>query len=66
MTTYDYDLFVIGSGPAGHRATIQAAKLDKKVAVAERKAQFDAARERLGEQEHTLREVRMAIEAAKP
>lgn len=38
MTTYDYDLFVIGSGPAGHRATIQAAKLDKRVAVAERKA----------------------------
>ena len=35
---YDYDLFVIGSGPAGQRAAIQAAKLGKRVAIAERKA----------------------------
>ncbi len=35
---YDYDLVVIGSGPAGHRAAIQAAKLDKRVLVVERKA----------------------------
>jgi len=34
---YDYDLLVIGSGPAGQRAAIQAAKLDKKVGVVERK-----------------------------
>src|ERR1700742_4652176 len=33
---YDYDLLVIGSGPAGKRAAIQGAKLDKKVAVVER------------------------------
>ena len=33
---YDYDLLVIGSGPAGQRAAIQGAKLDKKVAVIER------------------------------
>ena len=33
---YDYDLVVIGSGPAGQRAAIQAAKLDKKVAVIEK------------------------------
>ncbi|MSO76110.1 MAG: Si-specific NAD(P)(+) transhydrogenase [Alphaproteobacteria bacterium] len=38
MTDYDYDLFVIGSGPAGQRAAIQAAKLGKRVAVAEQKA----------------------------
>ncbi len=38
MATYDYDLFVIGSGPAGQRAAIQAAKLNKRVAIAERKA----------------------------
>ncbi|HEX5939719.1 MAG TPA: Si-specific NAD(P)(+) transhydrogenase [Dehalococcoidia bacterium] len=37
MTTYDYDLFVIGSGPAGQRAAIQAAKLGKRAAVAERR-----------------------------
>ena len=37
MPNYDYDMLVIGSGPAGHHAAIQAAKLGKKVAVAERK-----------------------------
>src|SRR6516225_7329578 len=35
-STYDYDLLVIGSGPAGKRAAIQGAKLDKRVAVVER------------------------------
>jgi len=34
---YDYDLTVIGSGPAGQRAAIQAAKLEKRVALIERK-----------------------------
>ena len=36
--SYDYDLFVIGSGPACQRAAIQAAKLSKRVAVAEIKS----------------------------
>src|SRR5262249_43222375 len=35
--SYDFDLLVIGSGPAGHRAAIQAAKLEKRVAVVEKK-----------------------------
>ena len=34
---YDYDIVIIGSGPAGHRAAIQSAKLDKRVAVIEKK-----------------------------
>lgn len=34
--TFDYDLFVIGSGPAGQRAAIQAAKAGRRVGVAER------------------------------
>jgi NAD(P) transhydrogenase len=38
MAAYDYDLLVIGSGPAGQRAAIQAAKLGKRVAIVERKA----------------------------
>jgi NAD(P) transhydrogenase len=37
-TAYDYDLLVIGSGPAGQRAAIQAAKLGKRVGLVERKA----------------------------
>ncbi len=38
MPDYEYDLLVIGSGPAGQRAAIQAAKLNKRVAIVERKA----------------------------
>jgi len=35
---YDYDLICIGSGPAGQRAAVQAAKLGKRVAVVEKQA----------------------------
>lgn len=35
-STYDYDLVAIGSGPAGQRAAVQAAKLGKRVAVIEK------------------------------
>ena len=35
MTHYDYDVLVIGSGPAGESAAINAAKHDKRVAVIE-------------------------------
>ncbi len=35
--SFDYDLVCIGSGPAGQRAAIQAAKLGKKVAVIEKR-----------------------------
>src|SRR5574342_5116 len=38
MTEYDFDLVVVGSGPAGQRAAIQAAKLGKHVVVVERRA----------------------------
>src|SRR6266550_3911691 len=34
---YDYDLLAIGSGPGGQKAAIAAAKLGKRVAVAERR-----------------------------
>lgn len=36
MDGYSYDLICIGSGPAGQRAAVQAAKLGKRVAVVER------------------------------
>ena len=38
MTEYQYDLLVIGSGPGGQRAAIQAAKLKKRVAICEKKS----------------------------
>lgn len=39
MADYDYDLVVIGTGPAGEAAAINAAKLGRKVAVVESRAQ---------------------------
>src|SRR5438552_18912086 len=38
MSAFTYDMLVIGSGPAGQRAAIQAAKLNKRVAIIERKS----------------------------
>jgi len=40
MPIYDFDLLCIGSGPAGQRAAIQAAKLGKLVAVVEQRRSF--------------------------
>ena len=37
MSSPDFDLVVIGSGPAGQKGAIAAAKLRKRVAVVERK-----------------------------
>jgi NAD(P) transhydrogenase len=38
MAGYDYDMLVIGSGPAGQRAAIQSAKLGKRTVLVERRA----------------------------
>jgi len=38
-----YDVLIIGSGPAGHRAAIQAAKRDKRVGLVERKPRIGGA-----------------------
>ena len=46
---YDYDLLVIGSGPSGRRAAIQAAKLGRSVLVVER---GPSRRRRLGPHRH--------------
>lgn len=56
--SFDYDLLVIGSGPAGQRAAVQGAKLGKKVAVAERKTVIGGCSVNLGTiPSKTLREV---------
>lgn len=56
MTVYDYDLVVIGSGPAGQRAAIQAAKLNKSVAVLERLPMLGGVDVNTGTASKTLRE----------
>jgi NAD(P) transhydrogenase len=38
MPAFDYDMLVIGSGPAGQRAAIQAAKLGKRTCIVEKKS----------------------------
>ena len=40
---YDYDLIVIGSGPSGEKAAVQAAKLHKRVAVVEKNSSLGGA-----------------------
>jgi NAD(P) transhydrogenase len=41
--TFDYDVVVIGSGPAGQKAAVQAAKVGQKVAIIERDSLFGGA-----------------------
>ncbi len=59
---FDYDLLVIGSGPAGQRAAIQGAKLDKRVAIVERKAVLGGCSVNLGTiPSKTLREAALEL-----
>jgi NAD(P) transhydrogenase len=60
--SFDYDLLVIGSGPAGQRAAIQGAKLNKKVAVVERKTVLGGCSVNLGTiPSKTLREAALEL-----
>jgi NAD(P) transhydrogenase len=59
---FDYDLVVIGSGPAGQRAAIQAAKLDKRVGIVERKTVLGGCSVNLGTiPSKTLREAALDL-----
>jgi NAD(P) transhydrogenase len=60
--SFDYDLLVIGSGPAGQRAAIQGAKLNKSVAIAEQKAVIGGCSVNLGTiPSKTLREAALEL-----
>src|SRR6516225_7960787 len=60
--SFDYDLLVIGSGPGGQRAAIQGAKLDKKVAIIERKTVLGGCSVNLGTiPSKTLREAALDL-----
>ena len=56
MTGYDYDVAIIGSGPAGQRAAVQAVKLGKRAAVIERHPDIGGFVIRTGTASKTLRE----------
>lgn len=59
---FEFDLVVIGSGPAGHSAAIQAAKLGKRVALIERRASLGGVSTNLGTlPSKTFREAVMAL-----
>jgi len=60
--SFDYDLLVIGSGPAGQRAAIQGAKLDKRVVIVERKTVLGGCSVNLGTiPSKTLREAALEL-----
>ena len=56
MTSYDYDIAVIGSGPGSHGAAIQAAKLGKRVLVIERLPDIGGETVNVGTASKTVRE----------
>ena len=56
MSDYDYDMVIIGSGPAGQRAAVQATKLGKRVAVVERLPTIGGVSVNTGTASKTLRE----------
>src|SRR3954469_19369391 len=59
---FDYDLLVIGSGPAGQRAAIQGAKLNKRVAIVERRTVLGGCSVNLGTiPSKTLREAALEL-----
>jgi len=41
MTSHRYDLVVIGSGPAGQKGAIAAAKLGRRVAIVDKPCHYD-------------------------
>jgi NAD(P) transhydrogenase len=67
VRTVELDLLVIGSGPSGQKAAIQAAKLGKRVAVAERKERLGGVSIHTGTiPSKTLREAVLDVLAKRP
>jgi NAD(P) transhydrogenase len=67
VRSVELDLLVIGSGPSGQKAAIQAAKLGKRVAVAERKERLGGVSIHTGTiPSKTLREAVLEVLAQRP
>ena len=56
MGDFDYDMVVVGSGPAGQKAAVQATKLGKSVAAIERLPDIGGVSVNTGTASKTLRE----------
>ena len=61
MSGYDYEMVVIGSGPAGHRAAVQAAKAGRGVAVVERLSHIGGLNVTTGTASKALREAALHL-----
>ncbi len=61
MAGYDYDMVIIGSGPAGQGAALQAAELGKRVAVLEKYPDIGGINVSTGSVSKTLREAVMHL-----
>ncbi len=62
---FDYDLVVIGSGPAGEKAAVKAAYFGKRVAVVERAAALGGECHRAGLPSKVLREAALSYSGAR-
>ena len=58
---HDYDMAVIGSGPGGHGAAIQASKLGKKVVVLEKQSDIGGETVNVGTPSKTVREAALYL-----
>ncbi len=61
MAGYDYDMAIIGSGPGGHGAAIQASKLGKKVVVLEKQSDIGGETVNVGTPSKTVREAALYL-----
>ncbi len=61
MSDYDFDLVVIGSGPAGQRAAIQASKLGKHVGVIEKEPTIGGINVTAGTVSKTMRDAALYL-----
>ena len=61
VAEYDYDMAIIGSGPGGHGAAIQASKLGKKVVVLEKQSDIGGETVNVGTPSKTVREAALYL-----
>ncbi len=61
MSNYDYDMAIIGAGPAGQRTAIQAAKLGKRAVIVEKESSLGGINIYAGTVSKTMREAALYL-----